>query len=70
MSDAIEAAIEALIRECGTVTPSGSVNQYLEADSHEDLRDGMIAAIAAYRDSEIETLRAQVEAYRAARDGR
>jgi hypothetical protein len=53
MSDSIEAAIEALIRECGTVTPSGSVNQFLEADSYEDLRDGMIAAIAAYHDAEL-----------------
>ena len=60
MSDAIETAIQALIRECGTVTPSGSVNQFLEADSVEDLRDGMIAAIAAYRDSEIEALRAKL----------
>jgi hypothetical protein len=50
--DPIEAAINALIAETGTVCPSGAIGQYIEADSIEDLRDGMIAAIAAYLEAQ------------------
>jgi hypothetical protein len=50
--DPIEAAINALIAETGTVCPSGAIGQYIEADSIEDLRDGLIAAIAAYLEAQ------------------
>ena len=50
--DPIEAAINALVAETGTVCPSGAIGQYIEADSIEDLRDGMIAAIAAYLEAQ------------------